>query len=386
MDEFTYYNPVQVYFGKKQLAKLPDVLDRYGNRVLLVYGGGSIKKSGLYDKVLQLIDDFTVFEINGIQPNPDIESVRKGAHICIQNSIDVLLAVGGGSVIDAAKWIAAAAYVDFDPWDFFCRKTTIENALPLVTVLTAAAAGSEMNSGGVISNRDAVKKVGRGSPLLFPKASFLVPEITYSVGSYQTACGAVDILSHVMEVYFHKQKSMEMLDSIMESLMRTVIKYGPVAFQEPENYAARANLMWAASWAMNGLINGTIRQGWNCHTIEHELSARYSITHGHGLAILIPRWLRYCYCNSRKEKYCSFAINVLQISDDTRDEKLPDEMIRKIEQLFFDTFQLQSNLRTFGINKDELKEISERLCIKGPVQGFADLDAEDIYKILLSCY
>lgn len=386
MDSFIYYNPVQVYFGKKQLVNLPDVLAGYGKRVLFAYGGGSIKKTGLYDRVLQYINDFTVFEINGIKPNPDIESVRKGAHICNKNGIDVILAVGGGSVIDAAKWIAAAAYVDYDPWNFFCKKTSIDNALPLVTILTVAATGSEMNSGGVISNRAEFKKVGRSSPLLFPKASFLVPEITFSVGSYQTACGAVDILSHVMEVYFNNQESMEMLDSIMESMMRTVIKYGSAAFDEPENYAARANLMWAASWAINGFINGGIRQGWNCHMIEHALSAKYGITHGHGLAIIIPRWLRYCYSNDRKVKYQNFASNVLNISYALSNGELLDEMIRKMELLFFEKLQLKSNLRSLGIEKEGLREIAEGLCIEGPVRGFVNLDADDIYKILLSCY
>lgn len=386
INDFVYYNPVRVYFGNNQFENLPDVLNEYGNRILLVYGGKSIKNTGLYDSLQQYLTAFSVFELSGIEPNPDIDSVREGAKLCKDNKIDAILAVGGGSVVDAAKWIAAAAYVEHDAWDFFCRKTSIEKALPLITIITIAATGSEMNHGGVISNRAEVRKVGRSSPLLFPKASFLNPELTYTVNGYQTVCGSVDILSHVMELYFHNQGSMEMMDSMMESIMKTVVKYGAVAFDEPTNYMARANLMWSASWAINGFLNVGIRQEWTCHTIEHELSAEYGITHGHGMAILIPRWLRYCYSDDRSMKYRNFAVNVMGLPTNMTDKELMERSIQMIEELFFGKFRLESSLKSFGITEDGLKKIAEKSSAAGSIKGFAELYTDDIYKILLSCY
>ena len=384
MNDFCFYNPVKVYFGKDHLEhSLTDSIKQYGTRVLLVYGGDSVKRIGLYDTIVGLLPDLELYELGGIEPNPDITSVRKGQELCVKHKIDVILAVGGGSVIDAAKWIAASACVDFDPWDFFSKKTTIDNALPIITILTIAATGSEMNCGGVISNRELCKKIGRSSPLLYPKVSFLNPEYSFSVGKYQTACGAVDILSHVMEVYFNKQESLKMLDGIMESIMKTVIEYGVKAYEHPDDYEARANLMWAASWAINGFINGPVRQAWNCHTIEHELSARYGITHGHGLAILLPRWIRYCYDADCRDRYIAFAENVLGIE---RCDDIAEAISDRLSKLFFEDLGLVPTLGELGVPKEDIKNISEVLCASGPVSGFAQLKEKDVFEILSMCY
>lgn len=385
MNDFMFYNPVQIYFGRNQLQHLPEVLGQYGKKILLVYGGESIKRTGLYEEILNRLDNCTIFELQGVEPNPDVTSVRAGVAICKREKIDAILAVGGGSVIDASKWIAAGACVEHDPWDFFCKKTSITKALPLVTVLTIAATGSEMNSGGVLSNRELGKKIGRSSPLLYPKASFLNPEVTYSVSPFQTACGVVDILSHIMEVYFHNEDSLSMLDSIMESMMKTVIQFGPIAFNEPDNYEARANLMWAASWAINGFINGGVRQGWNCHTIEHELSARYDITHGLGLAILIPRWLSFGYSEQNKERYRRFGIQVLGLSAQLSEEEMLRGILTSLEDLFYRKLQLASDLTSLQITKSDMPELAQSLCENGPLQGFLELSREDVLEILHAC-
>ena len=384
MKDFTFFNPVKVFFGRDQIGtNLANTLGQYGKKVLMVYGGNSIHRTGVYDKVMKELSGFEVFELSGIDPNPDVSSIRQGVKICKEQDIDVILAIGGGSVIDASKWTAAAACVDHDAWDFFCKKTTIDKALPLVTILTIAATGSEMNCGGVISNRELCKKVGRSSPLIFPKASFLDPEFTFTVSRYQTASGSIDILSHIMEVYFNKQETMEMLDGIMESVMRTVIKYGLIALDSPDDYEARANLMWSASWAINGFINGPVFQPWNCHTIEHELSARYGVTHGHGLAILLPRWLKYVYTDEARSRYEGFVKNVLgaEPADD-----VAEQVSDMLSELFFEKFGLSSELKDLDVPSDDLADIGKTLCQNGPVKGFADLDENDIYEILKMSY
>lgn len=295
MNNFIYDIPTRVYFGENQLGHLGEELIKYGKRVLLTYGGGSIKKTGLYDKVVAEIKNagLELFELSGIEPNPRVSSVNEGAEICKKENIDVLLAVGGGSVIDCTKFIGAAAFYDGDAWDILMEKVTVEKCLPIIDILTLAATGSEMDCGGVISNPETKDKIGLVFPVMQPKVSFLDPTNTYTVSKYQTACGAADMLNHIMEVYFNMNQDLYMLDTVMEGLMKTIIKYAPVAMKEPENFEARANLMWTSSWAINGFIDGGKRQAWSCHPMEHEISAYYDITHGLGLAILTPRWMEY---------------------------------------------------------------------------------------------
>ena len=310
INDFIYDIPVRIYFGRDQLKHLGAELKKYGTRVLMTYGGGSIKKMGLYDRVVSAIKEagLELFELSGIEPNPRIGSVRKGVQMCKEHNIDVLLAVGGGSTIDATKIMAAGACVDHDPWDFLdlSKRAPIERALPIVSILTLAATGSEMDTAAVISNPETNDKIGRLDPNMLPKASFLDPSITFSVSPYQTACGSADILSHLFEVYFTMDQDLYMLDCFMEGLMKTVIRFAPIAMREPDNYEARANLMWASSWAINGFVNGGKHKAWSCHPMEHELSAFYDITHGLGLAILTPRWMEYCLDETTVSKYvCS---------------------------------------------------------------------------------
>ncbi len=388
MNNFVYENPVKVYFGEDQLCHLGEELKKYGNRVLLTYGGGSIKKSGLYDSIVAEIKkaDMELFELSGIEPNPRIESVRDGSALCKKEKIDVLLAVGGGSTIDATKFISAGACVDFDPWDFFSKNAPIEKTIPLITVLTLSATGSEMNKAGVISNPETKDKIGRMDQALMPKVSFLDPTVTYSVSKYQTACGSADILNHIMEVYFNMDQDLMMLDSFMEGMMKTIIKYAPIALDTPDNYEARANLMWTGSWAINGFVNGGKRQEWSCHPIEHELSAIYDITHGLGLAILAPRWLEYCLDESNVSKYYQFGVNVFNIDPSLTPMAVAKESISMLSDFLYRTLGLTSTLSELGIKREDFSIMAKKACGYGVLHGFKDLNASDIEKIFEMCF
>lgn len=387
MNSFVYYIPTKVYFGENQLGHLPEEILRCGRRVLLTYGGGSIRRSGLYDRIMELLHTAgcDVFELGGIDPNPRVQSVRDGACICKENGIEVLLAVGGGSTIDCTKWIAASACVDHDAWDFFNEvKAPVKDALPIISVLTLAATGSEMDGCGVISNPDTDEKFGRIDPLLYPRVSFLDPTITYTVSRYQTACGSSDILSHILEVYFTKVKDLEMLDQMMEALMRTVIKYAPIALEHPDDYEARANLMWASSWAINGFIAGGKPKAWSCHPMEHELSAFYDITHGLGLAILTPRWLRYCLNDTTVARIARFGRAVFGI-DARSDYEVAEKAIRELEKFFFETLGLKSTLAEIGIDDTKFAVMADKACRGAVIHGFIDLHPSDVMNIYRLC-
>lgn len=387
MNNFVYDIPTKVYFGKDQLTHLGEELKKYGKKVLLTYGGGSIKKTGLYDKVIAQIKTagLEVYELSGIKPNPSIQSVRQGAQLCKEHGIEVVLAVGGGSTIDASKWIAAGACVEHDPWDFFTKWSPVEKALPVLSVLTLAATGSEMNGGGVISNEDTLDKKGRVEQILRPKVSFLDPTNTYTVSAYQTACGSADILSHVMEVYFHMDDDLYMLDCVMEGLMKTVIKYAPIAIKEPNNYEARANLMWASSWAINRFVNGGRQHAWSCHPMEHQLSAVYDITHGLGLAILTPRWMEYCLEENTLSKYVQFGVNVFGIDAKLSDREIANQAIEKTKEFLFETLGLQSTFAEIGIGKEHFSMMAEKACGGKSINGFKTLYKEDVEKIFEMC-
>lgn len=387
MNSFVYDIPVKVYFGENQLGNLGAELKKFGNRVLLTYGGGSIKRSGLYGQITEEIKKagLELYELSGIEPNPRIDSVRKGAQICKDEQIDVLLAVGGGSTIDAAKYMAAGACVDHDPWEFFSRWAPIEKALPIVTVLTLSATGSEMDPGGVISNPKTKDKIGRLAPQLLPKVSFLDPTLTYTVDAYQTACGAADMMSHIIEVYFNMEQDLYMLDCFMEGLMKTIIKFAPIAMREPDNYEARANLMWASSWAINGFVNGGKQQEWSCHPMEHEVSAIYDITHGLGLAILTPRWMEYCLDESTVSKYVQFGVNVFGIDASLLTMEIAQKSIEMLKDFLFKTLGLKSSFKEVGINDSDFKIMAKKACGDGILEGFKPLGQKDIEEIFKMC-
>lgn len=321
MENFHFKNATEIIFGKDQLSEnLNTAVSQFGQNVLLVYGGGSIKRSGLYDQVKTLLTDLNVFELSGIDPNPRIESVREGQKLAKEHDIDVVLAIGGGSVIDASKVIASAKFYDGDAWDLVIDSSLRQNIgqIPLVDILTLSATGTEMNKGSVISNLETKQKIGTYGPNT-PAVSFLDPTLTYTVSKWQTAAGSFDIFSHLTEQYFDRSLNNDVTAGFIEGIMRTVIKWAPIAIAEPENYDARANLMWASTMALNGLAGLGNSNGWTVHPIEHELSAYYDITHGAGLAILTPRWMKYCLNEATEAKFATFGRNVWHLTGDNKE-------------------------------------------------------------------
>ena len=388
MYNFVFQNTTKIYFGDNQLSHLGEELKQYGTRVLLTYGGGSIKKIGLYDKIIAELKkaELTVFELSGIEPNPRHTTVNRGAEICKLENIDVLLAVGGGSTIDCTKVISAAAFYEGDSWDLVIGKAPVTKALPIVTVLTLAATGSEMDAGAVISNMETNEKLAIFHPLFLPKASFLDPTNTYSVSPYQTACGAADILSHVFDIYyFTASKKMEMVDLVMESVIKTVVKYAPIAIKEPKNYEARANLMWASSWALNDFLDTGVSQAASCHAMEHELSAFYDITHGLGLAILTPRWMKYILDESTAPQFKKFGVNIFGIDASLSDREGADRAIEALSDFFFKTLGLQSTLTEIGIDDKNFKVMAQKACRGKELKGFKPLTPEDVENIYRMC-
>ncbi|WP_058991014.1 iron-containing alcohol dehydrogenase [Anaerococcus rubeinfantis] len=388
MLDFTYDIPTKIHFGKDALDFVGEEVKKYADKVLITYGGGSIKKNGVYDKVVSELKNsgVEIFELSGIEPNPRIDSVREGVKIIKENNIGAILAVGGGSTIDASKFMAAGACADFDPWEFISKGKPMSPAIPLLSVLTMAATGSEMDNGGVITNPETKEKLSSGHPDTRPKVSFLNPEITYSVNEFQTACGSSDILSHIFESYFNVDDSMFMLDRIMESLMKTVIKYGPIAMKDPENYEARANLMWASSWAINDFIANSAKAAWTVHPIEHELSAFYDITHGLGLAILTPRWMEYVLSEKTVHKFYDLGVNVFGIDKNLDQMEVAKKAIAKTKEFFFETLGLDSNLKEIGIDEEYFDQMSKKACGKnGKINGFVELHPEDVKKIYQMC-
>lgn len=389
MYNFTFQNTTKIYFGENQLEQhLGEELKQYGTRVLLTYGGGSIKRTGLYDKVMGELKKagMTVFELSGIEPNPRHSTVNRGAEICKKENVSVLLAVGGGSTIDCTKAIAAAAFYDGDGWDLVAGSAPVTRALPVFTVLTIAATGSEMNAGAVISNMETNEKLALIHPLLQPKVSFLDPTNTYSVGAFQTACGAADTLSHIFDTaYFTAAKKMDMVDRVMEEVLRTVVKHAPTAIKEPENYEARANLMWASTWALNGFLQTGAVQATSCHKMEHELSAFYDITHGLGLAILTPRWMEYILDESAASQFKKFGVNVFGIDVSMSDMEGARSAISKLRGFLFETLGLNSTLTELGIDDANFKVMAKRACRGGVLEGFRRLTPEDVENIYRMC-
>jgi alcohol dehydrogenase YqhD (iron-dependent ADH family) len=295
VENFTFYNPTALIFGKGQLEALTTEVPKYGKNVLVVYGGGSIKKSGLYDNVMNLLKgiDANVFELGGVEPNPRLTTVHKGAEICKRENIDFLLAVGGGSVLDCTKAIAAAAKYDGDAWDFITHKFEVTDALPFGTVLTLAATGSEMNCGSVITNWDTQEKRGWGSPAVFPKFSILDPVHTFSVPRDHTIYGMVDMMSHVFESYFAHTTNTPLQERMLESILQTVIETAPKLLENLESYEHRETILYSGTMALNGMTYMGMAGDWATHNIEHAVSAIYDIPHGGGLAIIFPNWMKY---------------------------------------------------------------------------------------------
>lgn len=390
MIDFTFQNPTRIHFGKTALSHLPKEVERYGKRVLLVYGGGTIKRIGVYDQVTALLGDagVQVWELPGVQPNPLLSLVYKGIDLCRQHDIQLVLAVGGGSVIDTAKAICNGACYNGDVWDFFMGKAKSQAALPLGTVLTIPAAGSEMSSACVITRDEDKCKCGHGTPLNLPKFSILNPEYSYSLPPYQTACGIVDIMAHMFERYFTQTEHVELTDRLIEGALRTVINNAPIVFETPTDYDARAEIMWTGAIAHNMLLETGRTTDWASHKMEHELSALYGIAHGHGLAILIPAWMQYVLPRSGEKKLAQFALRVWDVPQDFgTQEEIAKEGIARLTA-FYHSLGLTTTLRENQIGSEHFDSMAKRCValVGGPIGGLVKLDVEDckaIYELAL---
>lgn len=387
MQNFYYSIPTKVAFGKGQLERLTEFVKDCGTKVLIVYGGGSIKRTGLYDKVVGMLEKAQIpfEEMGGVEPNPRLTTVEKGVALCREKKVDVILPIGGGSTIDCAKGIAAGYYYDGSPWDLVLDGSLVKKALPIVSILTLAATGSEMDYFAVISNEETKEKMDITSTLLYPKYSIMDPTLTYSVPKYQTASGTADMMSHIFEVYFNGVKDTYFQDRIMEGMLKTCIKYGPIACKEPENYDARANLMWTSSWAINGFIACGKLGEWPCHGMEHQLSAYYDVTHGHGLAILTPVWMKYILNEDTVDMFATYGINVFGIDGALDKYDIANQAIDKTKQVF-EEMGLKLTLRDIGITeKDKFEEMAVKA--EAACEGsFVPLTKEDIIKIFELAY
>lgn len=384
MFNFAYNTPTKVEFGKGKISVLEPTIANFGKKVLLVYGGGSIKKMGLYDKVYDLLKGYEIFEVAKVEPNPKIASVRQGVEICKKEKIDVVLAVGGGSVLDCAKAICAGTFYEGDAWDLVLDSSKVHKALPLVTVLTLSATGSEYDWGAVISNPDTNEKLPLITPYIFPYLSILDPEYTFSVPKNQTAAGTVDMMSHIFEQYF-VVKGNDVTDGLCETILKTAIKNCRLCLKDPNDYDARANLMWASSLACNGIC-AVGREGspWVCHGIEHEISAYYDITHGVGLAILTPRWMEYSLNDKTLPRYCQYARNVWALTgEDSFD------LAKKAIALTFDFFKeigIPMTLSELNIDDKHIKDMAKHACeFNDFATALRPLDVNDVENILRMC-
>ena len=385
MNNYAYHVPTDIRFGRDQIECLEKEIAKYGKKVLLVYGGGSIKKNGIYGKVYEVLKDFDIYELPGIEPNPRLSSVKKGAAICKEKHIDAILAVGGGSTIDASKHIACAAFYDGDPWDLVLDKTLVTKALPIFTVLTISATGSEMNPGAVISNEETKEKLEINHPLLYPTLSVCDPSYQFSLPPKQTAAGVVDIISHILEQYFQPNDGAYITDRLSEAALKTCIKYGPIALSEPDNYEARSNLMWTGSIALNHLFTFGKGGGWSVHPIEHELSAYYDLTHGIGLAILTPAWMKYVLSDVTMKRFAMYARNVWDVSEED-DRKAACLGIKRTEQ-FFEILGMPTSLKEVGID-DKLFDTMAKEAVRTSSlssRAYVKLDAKDVKKIFENC-
>ena len=361
MNHFSFSSPTEIIFGRGTETQLGQQAKKYGTRALLVYGGGSIKKTGLYDKVVSSLQaaQMEFCELGGVQPNPRLSLVREGIVLCQKNGLDIVLAVGGGSAIDTAKAIAMGVAEGGDVWDFYIGKRVAEKALPVGVLLTIPAAGSEASVGSVITNEDGWLKRPCDNPILRPKFALMNPELTYTLPSYQTACGAADILAHMLERYFTNVPHVDLTDRMLEGAISNILEYAPLALAEPENYDYRAEIMLTGYVAHNNSLDMGRIGDWASHNIEHELSAIYDIAHGAGLAIVFPAWMKYVY-QVNIDKFVQLFTRVFGVSMNLNDkERIVREGIARLEA-GFRRVGLPTRLSEAGIPADRIMRWPKR--------------------------
>lgn len=388
MKDFIYYAPTEVVFGEDSEKQVASLVKKYGGkRVLVHYGGQSAKKSGLLDNIFGLLNEGGIefFELGGVVPNPRLSKVREGIALCREQKIDFILAVGGGSVIDSAKAIAYGVPYNGDVWDFYLGKATVETCLPVATVLTIPAAGSEMSESSVITNEDGDVKLGYSNNISRPKFAIMNPVRTYTLPPYQTAAGVTDMIMHTMERYFTHDDDMTLTDSMAEALMRTLKDSVMEVLKNPTDYRHRAQIMWGGSIAHNGLTGCGLSDDWATHQLEHELSGMFDATHGAGLAAIWPSWARYVY-KENVSRFVRFAVNVMGVENDfTNPEATALKGIEAMEE-FYHAIGMPINIHELIGREVTDKEIREmvRKCSRNytTTQGrFKVLQVEDMEAI-----
>lgn len=383
MQNFVFQNPTKLIFGKDTVKQLQQEIPQYGKKVLLVYGGGSIKRNGLYDEVVKQLQaiNATIFELSGVEPNPRVTTARKGITICKEENIDFILAVGGGSTIDCTKAIAAGAKSDDDVWDIVTKKAQAEDALPFGTVLTLAATGSEMNAGSVITNWETKEKHGWGSPYTFPRFSILDPINTFTVPKDQTIYGIVDMMSHAFEHYFHPEKNTLLQDRMIEGLLRTVIETAPALLENLESYEHRATVLYSGTMALNGMLSMGYQGDWASHNLEHAVSAVHDIPHGGGLAILFPNWMKHTL-DTDVSRFKQMAERVFDVNPEGKsDREVALEGIQALRD-FWNSIGAPSRLADYDIGEDSIAEMADKTVIARPGFGnFKTLTRDDAVMI-----
>ena len=382
MQNFDYMTPTRLIFGRNVIEKLPEVMAQFGKKILLTYGGGSIKKIGLYDKVKALLSGFEIIELSGIQPNPKYDpSVLDGVKLCKENDVDVILAVGGGSVLDCSKAIAAGAKYDGDPWDLISYKVKAKAALPIVDIITLAATGSEYDCGGVISRTETNDKIGYLDENLYPAVSFLDPTYTFTVSKKQTAAGCADAMNHIMEQYFCEDSTL-LNDGFMEAGLKSLMVNAKKCLENPEDYTARAEMMLTCTYGCNGIYAlGNSPTGWPCHGMEHALSAYYDITHGEGLAIITPRWMKHILSEKTVERFVKYGVNVFGIDSSLDKFEIAEKAIQATYD-FFLSIGIPMHLKDVGIDESRIDEMAHHVALnEGLEHSWAPLQEKDIADI-----
>lgn len=387
MVNFDYQTPTRLIFGRGVVQeKLHDVMEKYGKRVLMTWGGGSIKRSGLYDQVKSILKDKEIYELPGIEPNPKYDpSVLEGVRICKEKNIDVILSVGGGSVLDCTKAIAGAACSDADPWDVITMKVPTLKAIPIVDIITLAATGSEYDRGGVISRTETNDKLPYFSDLVFPAVSFIDPTYTFTLPVRQTLAGVSDCINHIMEQYFCGEHIM-MNDAFMEGAIKSLMKNVRIVLKDPENYEARAEIFYATTLGCNGIYAlGNSASGWPMHAIEHALSGHYDINHGEGLAIVTPRWMKHILNERTLERFVAFGTGVFGIDPSLPEMKIAEKAIKAIHDFYLE-IGIPMTLREVGIDGSRIDEMAHHVAVnEGLENAWAPLYEDDIAAILRDC-
>ncbi len=390
MNNYTYYNPTKLYFGPNQIEEhLGSVVKSYGSKVLFMYGFGSIKKNGVYDKVMKSLSEagVEVAEFQGVEPNPQYTTVNRATDVCKEHDCDVVLAVGGGSVIDAAKVVTQAKFYDGDCWDLVTQTVSVDQGLPLIAIPTMASAGSENDAWAVISNADTNQKLDPWGETFQPVAAFVDPTITYSVSNYQTAVGAADILSHVTDIrYFIREHKISFIDEWMESMCRNVIRCTPIALADPDNEEARETLSLASYLITGGIVDQGGTSDMPLHLIEYGIAAFYEIPHGHGIAILMPRWMQYILSDETAPAFYRFGVNCMNLNPDMDVMEGAQAAIDAVADWLYNKLRLESHLAAFGVEESKLRAMAEKaLRGKEIVRGLTDLTLDDVENIFKMC-